>query len=240
VLASLVPSGNIVAAQNTPSIVEKNYGRGRVIEISTSMNRAWNDWPQSVSYPIVMNEMVSYLCRTPRHENTKLVGEPLRREIEPEFFDSKISLKTPKSDQNAIDIAPKLEGAQMFVTWPPVLENAGTTSDGRLKPIRVDRSVPGLDYAGHYTMELKATTKTKTDYFARNVDPDEGRLDKADEALVRLLMKDVAHLEYGKQLGMSGAGDSGGKELWRVVLFALLGILVLETILAQRFGHYTS
>jgi hypothetical protein len=234
VLASLVDPS---VPTPTPAIVEKPFGTGRVIQIASSMNAAWNDWPKSISYPIVVNEMVSYLSRAPRHENTQSVGAPLRREVEPEFFDAAIMLKTPRfPDEDAIKVAPKLVGEQMFVAWPPLAEAAPAPHPPSPS---AERDAPGLDHAGIYTLELNSGAKTHRDYFARNVNPDEGRLEKADVAVIAQTMKDVPH-EFRQEIAAPETpSTAGGKELWRIVLFVLLGMLVIETILAQRFGHYS-
>jgi hypothetical protein len=234
VLASLVDPNQ---PQPVAFVVEKTYGRGRVILIGSSMNAAWNDWPKSISYPIVMNEMVKYLTRSPRYENTQPVGAPLRREIEREFFNATITLKTPQFPQQpAVRLAPTLQGEQMFVAWPPAL----TQEPAKLRSAPADRSLPGLDRAGIYTLELASDAKTRLDFYARNVEADEGRLEKAQPAVVQQILKELP-FEYRQGATDSAAVTAAAaSELWRIVLFVLLGVLVIETILAQRFGHYSS
>lgn len=235
VLATLVDP---TQPQPVPAIVEKTYGKGRVILVASSLNAAWNDWPKNISYPIVMNEMIKYLTRSARYENTQPVGAPLRREIEREFFNATVTLKPPPAaDQAPVRIAPSLQGEQMFIHWPPALTD---DEESKLRTARAHRSLPGLDRAGIYTLELASESKTRLDFYARNVDADEGRLEKADKVVVQQIVKEIP-FEYRQGAGESAdVTATAGNELWRLALFILLGVLVIEMLLAQRFGHYSS
>jgi len=73
---------------------------------------------------------------------------------------------------------------------------------------------------------------------AVNIDPSESDLEKVDEAwLVGHFGSDrirVANSLRDTDTSATAAGTSG---LWRALLFVVLGLLALETALAQRFSR---
>ena len=95
--------------------------------------------------------------------------------------------------------------------------------------------------AGIYQMDLASPSKTQHDYFARNVDSREGDLVKIDAATLTQRLQDLP-VQYITKLASTDFSlheEAKGKEFWRYALFALLGLLVVESLLALRFGHYT-
>jgi hypothetical protein len=76
--------------------------------------------------------------------------------------------------------------------------------------------------------------------FARNVDPAEGDLAKADR---RELTKALGTDRF-RYLDRSAAGEAGSdiplRDYWRWMLAAVLGLLAVETVLSRRFGHHVA
>jgi len=97
--------------------------------------------------------------------------------------------------------------------------------------------------AGVYTVELEpADGPTRRVFFARNVEPEEGRLEPGGIEGLRTAFDDDA-FAYRNQVGQAEAqAQAAGeqKEYWLWALGAMLVLLAAETFLAQRFGHYTS
>jgi len=62
---------------NDPAIVESSLGRGKVILITTSLDRRWGTWSIWPSFPPMMNELVLYVSTGKWEKREALVGQPL-------------------------------------------------------------------------------------------------------------------------------------------------------------------
>ncbi|MCX6909059.1 MAG: hypothetical protein NTY01_13595, partial [Verrucomicrobia bacterium] len=202
---------------NSPALVERRFGNGRVLVFASTTSARWHDWPANPSYPVFVQEMFSFLSRTPAQDRTARVGSPIERAVEPQFIDGSVTLKTPRyPEQPAIRLMPRPVGEQMRVSF---------ADTGR---------------AGVYELTLENSGSQRLDRFARNVDPAEGDLAKADPAVIATalgdapvrLMPDLATAELDLR------EQSRGKEFWKYVLIALLAVLAVEQTLARRFTHY--
>ncbi len=203
----------------TPALVEKVFGKGKVLVFTSTLSGRWNDWPRNPSYPIAMNEMVSYLARPSVASKTAPVGEPIHRDIETEFLGANITVKTPMAEEA-----------------PLKLVATATKNEGETFYIVFDKA----DRAGLYTLDLAAPSKSRRDFFGRNVEPVEGDLVKIDNVTLTQRLQDlpVTYLTKLATAELNLSEEAKGKEFWRYALFALLGLLVIESLLALRFGHY--
>jgi hypothetical protein len=202
---------------NLPALVEHRFGNGRVLVFASTASARWHDWPGNPSYPVFINELCSLLSRASAQDRTARVGAPIERVVEPQFLDGSVTLKTPRyPEQPAVRLTPQPVGEQM----------------------RVRHADAGR--AGVYEMTLEGHGEQRSDVFARNVDPAEGELAKADQVAIAAglgdapvrLMPNLATAE----LDLREKGR--GKEFWKYVLIALLAVLVVEQTLARRFTHY--
>ncbi len=202
---------------NSPALIEHRFGNGRVLVFGSTANARWHDWPGNPSYPVFVNELCNLLSRASAQDRTARVGADIERVVEPQFLDGSVTLKTPRyPEQPAVRLTPQPVGEQM----------------------RVRHSDAGR--AGVYEMTLEGHGEQRADVFARNVDPAEGDLAKADPAAIAAALGDApvrlmpnlatAELDLREQ--------SRGKEFWKYVLIALLAVLVVEQTLARRFTHY--
>ncbi|QDT94882.1 hypothetical protein V144x_03150 [Gimesia aquarii] len=62
---------------NDPAIVESTLGRGKIILITTSLDRQWGTWAIWPSFPPMMNEFVLYAASGKWGARETLVGQPL-------------------------------------------------------------------------------------------------------------------------------------------------------------------
>ena len=93
--------------------------------------------------------------------------------------------------------------------------------------------------AGVYELALENGGSQRVDRFARNVDPAEGELAKADSAVIAAALGDapVKLLPNLATAELDRREQSRGKEFWKYVLIALLAVLAVEQTLARRFTH---
>ncbi len=202
---------------NSPALVERRFGNGHVLIFASTANARWHDWPANPSYPVFVQELFSFLSRTPAQDRAARVGAPIERAVEPQFIDGSVTLKTPRyPEQPAVRLTPRPVGEQMSVSF---------ADTGR---------------AGVYELALENGGSQRLDRFARNVDPAEGDLAKADPAAIAAalgdapvkLMPNLATAEFDLR------EQSRGKEFWKYALIALLVVLAVEQTLARRFTHY--
>jgi hypothetical protein len=201
---------------NSPALIEHRFGNGRVLVFGSTASAHWHDWPGNPSYPVFVNELCSLLSRTPSQDRTARVGAPVERVVEPQFLDGSVTLKTPRyPEQPAVRLTPQPVGEQM----------------------RVRHADAGR--AGVYEMTLEGHGEQRSDVFARNVDPAEGDLAKADPAAIATALGDApVRLMPNLATAELDLREKGrGKEFWKYVLIALLAVLVVEQTLARRFTH---
>ncbi|MBI5683744.1 MAG: BatA domain-containing protein [Verrucomicrobia bacterium] len=201
---------------NSPALVERRFGNGRVLVFASTASARWHDWPANPSYPVFVQELFSSFSRTPPQERTARVGSPIERAVEPQFIDGSVTMKTPRyPEQPAVRLTPHPVGEQMRVSF---------ADTGR---------------AGVYKLALENGGSQRADRFARNVEPAEGDLAKADPAVVAAALGDapVKLLSDLATAELDLREQSRGKEFWKYVLIALLAVLVVEQTLARRFTH---
>ena len=201
---------------NSPALVEHRFGNGRVLVFASTASARWHDWPANPSYPVFVQELFSFLSRTPAQDHTARVGAPIERAVEPQFIDGSVTLKTPRyPEQPTVRLTPRPVGEQMRVSF---------ADTGR---------------AGVYELALENGGSQRVDRFARNVDPAEGDLAKADPAAIAAVLGDapVRLLPNLATAELDLREQSRGKEFWKYVLIALLAVLAVEQTLARRFTH---
>ncbi|MFW6125423.1 MAG: hypothetical protein ACOC46_04675, partial [Pirellulales bacterium] len=124
------------------------------------------------------------------------------------------------------------------------------TPDGRSDPVRLAREegvgvlrYEATDVSGPYQVHLGPPV-AETHTFAVNVDPEESDLTKLQrDELAHELLPDVefAYLtqwqnpEETPQAPVRHRGD-----LHHLLLYGVLGLLLAESVLAWRFGHYAT
>ena len=202
---------------NSPALVEKEYGRGRVLLWTTSGDNEWTDMPRSHIYLPLMHELARYVVKPDPTDTTKLVGSPIV-----------IRYDAVRMQRVAHVVPPaELGGSAVPLALKSIDE----------KKTNFEFRYPDTQLAGAYTVRLK--TPQGEDYrrpYAFNVDPDEGDLRLADrKALVRM---DRVSLHRASEESMLDTDESDRTEFWRTLMYAMIALAAFETLLAWRFGHH--
>jgi hypothetical protein len=209
-----------------PAIVVRQFGKGTVLMLYSTASTRWNDWaddvPESI-YSAPMLDMMTHLAKSQAGLHTMRVGESIIHTINRESRDARVTLKTPK-----------------FPADDAITLETVTQSDETQPTQIVKYDNPA--HAGCYTMSLEMPDGSKSDlFFARNVDPKEGVLVPGGKEMISRAMgsgefKYVSRRSAGS---VSDLATKEQKEYWLLLLVGLLVLLALETVLAQRFGHYS-
>jgi hypothetical protein len=209
----------------SPAFVEKRFGEGRVMLVTTPLDLDWNNWPEDgPSYVISMQEMAHYFARSNSREGELMVGEPL------EFA---IDLADHRAEAGIV-----LPGAEDAVPVQALAPSGGGGDASRLATewrIRYEDT----KRRGFYKLQLTPTSggEAETVLFAANIDPEEGALQRAIVDSMRNELADGGiELVQGNQ-PFSGMGAKVAKsEFWKLALYVLAGILIVELLYGWWIG----
>ncbi|HKQ50024.1 MAG TPA: BatA domain-containing protein [Phycisphaerae bacterium] len=216
-------------ADRSPAIVERPFGQGRCLLVTTSVDQEWNDWPASFSYLPLMLKIVQYAARQTLSESNALVGAPLTCPIDPTQFMPRAALRTP-----AYPVEPEI-----------ALEVTSTTTMASTQPAPTQGAAPHLavvqttatSRSGVYQFDLRRSSGDVVSRFAAvNPDPRESNLAQASREELEAVFG-PSGFEYVRDIGAFTAQAFDPRtELWWPILMAALVILMLEHSLAWWFG----
>ncbi|MGE5193951.1 MAG: hypothetical protein ACM3U2_15765 [Deltaproteobacteria bacterium] len=196
--------------RHRPALLEKAVGKGRVLLMTTSVDRSWNDLPVADwAFPALADQFMQYLSRSSQAVYNYTTGEDVMLAVDPSLRIPAYLLRKPGLQQLRNDIPP------------------GTTN----------LLVPEVDQLGNYRV-LGIETDAKYERgFSVNTDPAESRLDRLskDELDAHLgadrysIARDVENLQRNVKTGRLG------REAFPMIVLALLIVFVGEHFVANRF-----
>ncbi len=219
--AATKPAGGdtLILAQlrnNDPLVLERQYGRGRVVVFLTSADASWNNWSQgNPSYVVAMLQLQAYLSYAQEESSQWYTDAPLvltldgsRYLPEVRFFDADVNL---------------LETLQAVLDSRGVL-NAVT------KP---------MTKSGFYTAEYTTSEQQpQRRVFAVQVDPKEGDTARIDQEALANLLKDVQYELSSFSVFHYGDESLEGTQLTDFLLYFLVVWLFLEMLLATSASYH--
>jgi hypothetical protein len=204
-----------------PLLVEKAFGKGRVMAFLSTAAPVWNNWAannETGSFPVVMRDLYAYLSRRPALAISQQVGQPIQITLDASQYQPQVRFNAPSGDAAAsatIDAAP-----------------AG--------PGMLSATFPRADVAGFYEAQLTRTTgKPELRHFAVNVEPGEGDTKAlfGQDLASRLSPEVQYHFEQAASF-QSNLDDQGGRNLSELLLYVLIILLILEQMLAWSAGYH--
>jgi hypothetical protein len=199
------------------AMVEHSYGRGRVLLLTSAIDKEWNDWPDHPTYLPALMEMVRHIARRSGGGLESRVGEVIEFAIDPAVFEADVIVRTPAypaEQEVGVTAAPSGDGHGLRVKWEHT------------------------DVSGIYQFSLRRRDGGETVRMVPvNVDPRESDLLMAQEDELRRAMGEVPveYLEGADRL--AHGGDTPRSELWRFFLFMTAAVLLGEQGLAWRWGR---
>ncbi len=201
-----------------PAIIERAFGRGRCLLITTTADKEWNNLADQPVFVVLAQEMIQYLARPNGLGGEQLVGRPIQFTLDPATQRPTVTLKTPGFPNEpvvTINAHPDPRSGQPAIEW-------------------TDTEQPGL-----YRFEIAGVTgPPREECFAVNVDARESDIRRMDrQGLLTAIGGVPADYLRGEELGgTNGAPTETRRELWPAMLIALLIVLLTEQALAWRFG----
>lgn len=198
-----------------PAVVEATRQRGRVILVATSADIGWTTWPIHRSYLPIMQQIVLRASAGRMSERNIRVGR-------------------------AFDQSFPASGAAAPVT---VVTPAGQAVTAKLQPAGgISRfHFEQTDLAGRYEVRIGPPLALDS-AFAANTDPAESDLTKLDRAGLAAALPgwNFLYLTNSKELSEDASSVGRRGELHRPLLYGLLILLLVESLLAWKFGHHQS
>jgi hypothetical protein len=204
----------------SPALVERVFGRGRVLLFTSSVDLDWNDWPRAMdgSYVVTMLELVQYAARRSADRCSFATGETLTLSLVPEDYEPGGVFRAPASvDEPAVEA--RVRGPVAAVGAPVALEG------------------PVATHLGTYTAELiRRDGSVELRPLSVNLDPVESDLTVARAHELDVALGSVPHEYVEASEAFRRDNEQARRELWPAVLVALVAILMVEQGLAWWFG----
>jgi hypothetical protein len=209
-------------SQGPPLLLARHFGRGEVALVTTTADTAWSGWPHDYSFQIVLLELHRTLARV--HTFASLDLGPA------DALDVDLHQGRYRLDAVVRDVPDGL--FERTFTAPP-------SADGEVARLRIPMAeVRGLGlFELHLAPHAGGTEKRM---FARNVPLVEGELQRFTSAAFQAAYPIEQHDRVTfveAETAQAALLRAGQGEIWRVLALALLGALLLESVLAWRFGR---
>lgn len=224
--ASVVPdSARIVLRHEksgAPALIDHRLGRGRTLWFNVSgTDDGWSNFTQVASayFPLLW-DLLNFLCVRDAGDHQLPVGGAIAR-----------GFGTPPLSWS---ITPPGGIAREFRDPP----REAVLGSWRIEPW-TDTALPGL-YA--LDVQFGGEDPPLRELFAVNVDVAESDLRLLDRESIASLFARAAHRYHPREIPADVAEQAPERqgEIWKSLLIALLAMVLLETLLAWRFGSYTA
>lgn len=195
-------------AEGRPAVLEKRFGKGRVVCWTMTADRAWSDWPTDPTYVLGVRSAALAIARPDRPDANVVAGQPIHFNL--------------AAGERALE--PRVVTPQVDTPVPIAFEG------GALQ-------FPRTYKAGIYRLTWKdAAGREQSQPICVNPDPAESNLEPLDDEQLRQTMGDVdvSIIHYG---GTNIATDAAGREIWRTLAIAVLTLAAIETVFAVWVGR---
>ena len=196
-----------LAGSGAPILLEQSFGRGHVFMFTTTAETAWNNMALTPVFPLVMQQMVTYLGGR-EFERPRTVGDSLTLTYVEQPDASDAVFDTPSGESITV---PVHEHRGQYVALLETAPEAGYYQ------ARVSVQAPGLP-------------------IAVNVDSGESDVACLPESEFRANLEGLGLIVATNDSELAAAIDltRTGRSAWRFFMIAALAFLVLESLFADR------
>jgi hypothetical protein len=218
---------NVIARlrNGEPLVVEKKFGKGRVIAQLTKLSSAdtklgrWSNWSVNRAFPVLANELISYLASSRQIDRLHRIGDDLVVTAPEGTYEPLMQFVVPGDGSSRGEVS----------------VNA-TIVDGRLTAKLDDVMTSGI-----YEVLLQpAQGEAETRAYAVNVPPSEGDLGLVERSG---LAQQLAGVDFQFHDAADMALDSqqlAGFHMSDALLAALVAMLLAEQFLAYRASYHAT
>jgi hypothetical protein len=205
----------VALGDGDPLVVEESIRRGRVVLVATSADTSWTPMPVWSSFVPLVQEILAWCVAGQGRQRNLEVGESLAASVAAQAAEASISVKRPDGQTRSGQIHPEGD----YSEWS------------------YDDTLLGGIYAVRFGPPV-----SRTQSFAVNVNTAESDLALlGTEELQNEVWPGIPFVHQTSWQNLD-AGDAGRiarpGRLHVDLLYAVLGLLFVETVLAWRFGHH--
>ncbi|MCH7729599.1 MAG: hypothetical protein IH991_24440 [Planctomycetes bacterium] len=192
-----------------PFLVEKQFGRGRVMQCATSCDEAWSNLPMRPFYLPLTQRLITYLATSVEPPRNVPVGESLVALLPDDSTTKTVTLTMP--DGKDVQLSVRNKGDRKTV------EHTDT------------------DQTGLYTMKMSGMEMV---HFVVSGSRDESDLTQLDEDELQSPADSMSASVVASSDEYFNLDSTRryGREIWRLLFWALLIFLVAELLLQQLFS----
>jgi len=192
-----------------PALVEAQIGRGRVLLLTTTVDREWTDLPIRPGFLPLVQEAARYLAGAPSGEATSAITVGQKREIGLDADDRRIEIVRPSGDTRSL--SPAAHAGEVRARRLVVFTETDEPGFYRVRAARAD-----------------GTTSDRPDAaFVVNLD--------ARESDPARLPDDKRPDRTATTAALAGPAPRRRLELWHALGAAAIGLVLIESLLTLRF-----
>jgi len=200
-------------SRQSPAVVEKRIGEGRVLLWTITADKKWSDWPTDGSYVLAVRQAAMAIASRATERDNVTAGQPLRFRLDKKGIPLQAGVKRPGRNEPEVATIDK--------------------SDPKFPQIRFDKTLQ----AGYYHMDWKdPVLGDMSRLFAASPDVRESNLAIIPTVELKTLLGKLNPeiIRVGEQKASAGGS---GTELWRTAIWGLLGLVIVESCLAAWVGR---
>lgn len=216
--------------QARPDKSKTSAARGRVILLTTSVNMDWTSWPISPSFPPMMQELLRYAIAGRLREQAIVVGETLEEFLPLSGARLDVVVHTPDGRVDAARTEDREDAG--------LLRYADTDTSGIYRAVIGNHPQDHL-FAVNIPVATDAQQACESDLSRTNRDEMTSAY-PGWEFQVQTQLSDVSHAGVVAGEGPQRIVGGMGMTAARYLLLGMLGLLLIEVLLAWWFGHYSA
>ncbi len=199
-------------SEASPAVIEKRFGRGRVLLVTVTADKSWSDWPVDPTYVLAMRSAAMSIARGASRQDNIVAGQPIQVTLE--------------ENQQAMEQVVKLPDGE---TAAAELIKPADKSPSSIKFARTVR-------AGAYEVNWKdAMRQAQSRLICASGDKVESDLTPIAEGDLTAMMGALKPpiVRYSGEASLA----EKGKEIWRTLAMCLLCFGLAETVFAVWVGR---
>jgi uncharacterized membrane protein len=213
-----------------PLVVDRSFGKGRVVLFTTTAGPVWNNWMRNATFPPIMLLMQNYLAEGKYQLDQKLVGETIDVNVASSDFTPNLTVLAPGGS----DGARLVSKVKMKVSAAD--SDQLVTTIGKLLP---SESVRETDLPGIYDIWMRRTDSgQEVKRLSLNVDTAESEMALANrqQLLVDLAKSNPSLVDWD---GFNPEPkQKPASSLSKLLLMLLAVVLIAEQLLAYSTSYH--
>ncbi|MSR54159.1 MAG: VWA domain-containing protein [Gemmataceae bacterium] len=227
-LFSFLPSNrNGKVDRLDPAVIEWPRHRGRVIVFASSLNADWNEWPRTLSFAPFIQELLRFSVAGASRQ-TLLAGEPIEEYVPGTLVG--LSASIVREDGSTVATLPVATQDEAGLVRLPAADQAGVYRvgiNGQHESVFAV-NVPVVSPTGGAESDLRRLTSA--DFKSAAPDANIQVVGELSEVQNRLSSATIG------EAGVLLPSEPRGPAVAKILLVIVVGLMLLETILAWRFG----